>query len=378
MPYFLKPHIADCFLKEGFEFSGLFDFSFLYTENASPMQKDIQHYQDWIRQSWHAQMNFMEKNWAARTDARNILDNVRCAIVFLVPYSVGERVRDSRLNANDRPPTTSEQTDFIKSVARYARGKDYHRVLKAKGEAAITLLKNVIDVPFEARTIVDSAPFFERAHAKQSGLGFIGKNTMLIRPGIGSFFFIATVLTTLTIDQLSDEKPGPSPMDSLNCGSCRKCIDACPTQALDEYKLDANRCLSYLSIEHRDTVDKQFVSHFKDIFFGCDICQTACPYNYTTTNALKISELSKTHKQLLVLNTEKIARMNYGEYELWFGGTSLTRAKYAGLIRNALYSLYANKNFNLEAIINDRSNDPDALVKKTVEQIITLLKSTND
>ncbi len=194
---------------------------------------------------------------------------------------------------------------------------------------------------------------------------------MLIRPGIGSFFFIATLLTTLPIEKLAKIAIKKNSLAMLDCGACTLCLDACPTQALSkEYYLDANKCLSYLSIEHRDTIPQQYISHFKDTLYGCDICQEVCPYNKVTLDSYLIPEFSNYHKPFTFLTPVQIASMTPRQYEEWFGGTAATRAKYEGLVRNSLYHLYATGHENTMDLCTQAAASPYALIKKTGEQIL--------
>ena len=210
---------------------------------------------------------------------------------------------------------------------------------------------------------------------------------MLIRPGMGSYFFIATVLLSLEksdVCELQKEdlnanaianstNKANSPMARLDCGTCRRCMDACPTQALPRpYFLDANKCLSYLSIEHRDVVPEKYLPFFKDSLYGCDICQEACPYNFSTLDLVQEAELRKIHTPLTKISAVDVAGMNQQQYEEWFGGTALTRAKYGGLVRNALYHLYATQATELTRLLALRSNDTDPLILNTVQQLLLL------
>jgi len=227
--------------------------------------------------------------------------------------------------------------------------------------------------------VTDSLPFLDRAHARIARLGFIGKNTMLIRPGVGSYFFIAHVLLStpfsLAADPGEDKPVGANAIAELSCGDCRKCIDACPTQALiAPHRLDANKCLSYLTIEHRDIVEEKYLKNFSDNFYGCDICQDACPYNYKTAGLTTLQSFQAPLKSLLQVTVEDVAQMTQQQYESWFGGTAMTRAKYSGLVRNAIYSLYADRSPVLTNILEKRKEDPDPLIRATIHQVSSLNK----
>lgn len=245
-------------------------------------------------------------------------------------------------------------------------------MLKKKLNLAGDQLKTIYK-DLEFRAVVDSVPFFDRAFAKEAGLGFVGKNTMLIRPGLGSYFFIASLFLSISADALVASKSANHAIFNLDCGDCRKCMDACPTGAIeDPYFLNATKCLSYLSIEHRGVVKENFLPHFAKTMYGCDICQEVCPYNLKTRDFLEIADITRAHQPLGRISVMDVARMSESEYESWFGGTAMTRAKYAGLVRNALYHLWAVQSESLPEILLHRKSDPHALIAETVAQILSL------
>ena len=269
------------------EFAGVFDYGSTY---ANALQKDWTAFSSWIENKYQGEMNFLEKNEEVRKNLNLILPEVRSGICFLFPYSLGHRVRIRGQKAAD----VQKQGPFLSRVARYARGqKDYHQVAKELMTSIGESLKVLYGPQTTYRAVVDSVPFFDRAHAREAGLGFVGKNTLLIRPGIGSFFFIGTLLTNLPALQIAQEEKNP--FYTLDCGSCQKCLQACPTQAFEApYVLNATKCLAYHSIEQRkDTIPDEYIPHFKEFLFGCDICQEVCPYNYVTENISLIDRLKK-------------------------------------------------------------------------------------
>jgi len=287
----------------------------------------------------------------------------------LFPYAYGKKVRMRLGHGNDN----KSRGGLIEKelISKYVYGKDYHKALQTKLNFYGEKLKGLLREDFNFRAVVDSIPFFDRAHAREAGLGFIGKNTMLIRPGMGSFFFIATLLTTLPIEKLAIQRLKKNPILELDCGSCTKCLDACPTQALEKnYRLNANKCLSYLTIEHRDLIEPHMISHFKDTIYGCDICQNVCPYNAVTLDSYLIPEFAQYHEPFTLITVEQIATMTQTQYEQWFGRTAATRAKYSGLVRNALYHLYAIKHVDIKSICEKAINSQEELIRRTAQQIL--------
>lgn len=368
MIFKLKEEIKKLFVEETSVFS--------FIEQKNLLEKDYNAFEQWLNNNAHANMHFLENNIEARKEPSFVLKDVKTAIIFLFPYAYGKKIRRRLGNDPNNDKAVNDNALIAqKLISKYVYGKDYHKILKNKLNNYAEKLKNLLkEEDFNYRAVVDSIPFFDRAHAREAGLGFIGKNTMLIRPGMGSFFFIATLLTTLPIEKLAQKSMKKNLVHNLDCGTCTKCIDACPTNAIgDKYQLDANKCLSYLSIEHRDIIESKYIKHFKETIYGCDICQNVCPYNAVTLDFPIISEFSQYHEPFTLITAEQIATMSKSEYELWFGGTAATRAKYPGLVRNALYHLYSIKHENIKSICEKALNSDENLIKKTAQSLLLKL-----
>ncbi|MBM3382154.1 MAG: tRNA epoxyqueuosine(34) reductase QueG [Betaproteobacteria bacterium] len=341
------------------------------------LQTDFNFYERWLSEGGHANMTYLQNNLAARKDARKILAGVKCIISLIIPYAEGHSVRGS----GQKNETQSDA--IIAKIARYARVPDYHRSLKREIDTVLhawqkdALSQNLLSQTTSWRVVTDSLPFLDRAHARLAGLGFVGKNTMLIRPGVGSFFFIAHALIDAPFEILAAEnleKPlAANAIAELSCGECRKCLDACPTGALiAPMYLQSDKCLSYLTIESRAQIPSEFIPHLGAQFYGCDICQDVCPYNLRTTPLQTIKSFEKQHDFFLQITLEQVAKMSQAEYEKWFGGTAMTRAKYSGLVRNALCALYATRNAALSDILLQRRNDAEPLIAATAHQLMEL------
>lgn len=398
-PVFAKPSplLESHLLAKGFHWSsvvGVSQWHELWNKGTVPdeLQQDFDAFDNWLASGAQASMQFLEKNQDVRKDPRKILAGVESILSVIVPYAHGKSVRGQSSSEQAGPTAegqgvvqkeSSVRDDFVGKVARYARVPDYHKAIKAELTIAMqqwqhaALTQGIISAPVSWRVATDSLPFLDRAHARLAGLGFVGKNTMLIRPGVGSFFFIAQVLVSAPLQVLADSNLTPpvaaAAIADLDCGDCRKCIDACPTSALTATRfLDSNRCLSFLTIEHRDIFADEFIPHLGDRFYGCDICQEVCPYNLKTLPLQSIQPFARYNHYFHSITIADVARMNQSEYEKWFGGTALTRAKYAGLVRNALYSLYAQNDDALTKILTIRKDDPHPLIAASVAHILRL------
>ena len=224
----------------------------------------------WIADGRHGSMSYLQERMEERLDPEAYLAGARSLICVADRYHDGKRDRVRR----DGPPRGR--------IARYARGRDYHTVMKKR---LITLAKELAadfpgadcpgaDIPgADFRACVDTAPILEREHAARSGLGLIGKHTLLIEPGVGSWMLLGVIVSTVKIE------PTPPQFDRSDpCGSCTKCIDACPTDAITPFRVDASRCIAYTTIEHRGDIDPDIARSTGDWLFGCDICQEVCPH----------------------------------------------------------------------------------------------------
>lgn len=241
---------------------------------ASPMDdRSCDALDDWLDKGKHGEMHYLDTQRQVKKDPAAVLPGAKSSVVVLDMYSsrqVGEQ--------------PSQLAPSNGRIARYARGRDYHKEIKARLHALADRIESELNPPNAAdgtrgvRAFVDTAPLMERQLAERAGLGAIGKHTLLIHPRWGSWCFIGGILTTL--DLPTNERTVPD-----LCGSCSKCIDACPTGAIEPYSVDATKCISYLTIEHRSAIDEQFHSAMRDAeyVFGCDICQEVCPHNQPIT-----------------------------------------------------------------------------------------------
>ena len=253
----------------------------------------FEQFETWISEGKHGGMTWMERSIDLRRNPSNLLQDCRTIITLAYPYSL-------------RKPCTPEGL----SMARYTEpGKqDYHDRLRKKAGAIAETVKQQYPGS-RTRVCVDSAPILERSFAYQSGIGFIGKNTQFIILGHGSYLFLEEILTTAPLPF-----SGPALMES-GCGSCTRCLDACPTGALEApYRLNAAKCLSYLTIEEKDAVDAETGKKMGKSFFGCDVCQEVCPLNKGPA------------EEVCLPSIDQILSMDEATFQAAFGKTALARA----------------------------------------------------
>lgn len=225
---------------------------------AGPV-RNAAYYRDWLAAGHAGSMTYLHRNVPFREDPSGLLDGARSVICLAMNY---RRADDAA-----SPDSTGSGR-----VAQYVRGRDYHVVLRDRMRRLMDRLREELDEPFAARAFVDTGPLLERELAAAAGIGWIGKNTMVLHERLGSFFFLGEILTTL---ELAEDSPATD-----HCGACTRCLDACPTQAFPApYQMDASRCISYLTIEHRGDIPADLHAAMGDWVYGCDVCQDVCPYN---------------------------------------------------------------------------------------------------
>ena len=281
---------------------------------ADPCPSDYAvHYHDWLAQGFHAEMHYMARPDAVekRADPRVLMPEVRSVVVVGMNYYPG-----------CFPPVMTCQG----RVSRYAWGADYHDVMMTKLHRLGDWIAAQTDRPAAHRAYVDFGPLMERELAQRAGLGWFGKNTNLIHPAWGSYTFLGELL-------LDAELEPDMPFIGDRCGSCTACLDACPTGALvAPHVLDARRCISYLTIEHRSSIPKELRRQLGDWVFGCDICQEVCPWNKRFARSAESSVLRPVRPTLDLLS---LLSLDEDAFRTYYRNTPLWRPRRAGLLRNA-------------------------------------------
>lgn len=267
----------------------------------------------WLADGHAGTMTYLQRQAEKRKDPREIMPGARTAIVTLTNYFHG----DPGHGPGSHHPR----------VAQYAWSSDYHDVLGARLEQLATEIRDLVPGA-TTRCYVDAGPVPERELAQLAGLGWIGKNMMLIHPEIGSFTFIGVVLTD------ADLEPD-LPFEADRCGTCRRCLDACPTQAfVGPRDLDARACISYLTIEHRGEFDETQRKQVGDWLFGCDVCQDVCPWNVSFARATGDAGFAP-RDEIVTADARALATMDVREFEQRYAGTPFTRPGHPGMRRNA-------------------------------------------
>lgn len=278
---------------------------------AGRLEEEASHLEAWLQAGYHGQMGWMARTSEVRKDPRDprMLEAARSVVVLVAPYL--------RRHGYGGPPPAR--------IAKYAMGRDYHNVITKKARRVARVL---VDAGHRARVAVDSKPVFERAWAERAGVGFVGKNCCLIVPGIGSHVFLACIVTTASLE--------PGTPITRRCGGCTLCLDACPTRAFVEPRtLDARRCISYLTIEHRGAIPEVHREAIGPWLFGCDVCQDVCPYNQTAGATAQSLDAFEPSDRWTGVTAERILRMDEEAFELWAAGSAVKRSGREGLARNA-------------------------------------------
>lgn len=298
-------HSKSLFVKKqarelGFDFCGI--------SRAEKLENESDLLKTWLDRGFHGQMSYLENHFDKRLDPSKLVSGARSVISFLYNYYPSEKQGEG---------------DNYK-IAKYAYGRDYHKVIKKLLLKMLSILREAFG-PVEGRAFVDSAPVMERQWAAKSGLGWLGKNGLLINRELGSFFFIAELIIDTELEY--DE-----PVKDY-CGNCTACIDACPTGALTEPGvLDASKCISYLTIELKSEIPKSFNEQYDQWIFGCDICQDVCPWNKFAKPHNESNFAPK--KALLDWQKDDWNGMTEEDFDQLAEGTAMKRTKYYGLKRN--------------------------------------------
>jgi len=293
--------VKDYAIEEGFEYCGIAEATF--------MDEDARRLEQWLSKGYHGTMGYMERYFDLRTDPAKLVPGAKSVITFMMNYY----------------PAVHQREDSPK-ISRYAYGEDYHEVIREKLNNLLLKFRAQFG-EINGRGFVDSAPVLERSWAQRSGIGWIGKNGNLISKTSGSYFFLATLITDLDLEP-------DSPYAKDYCGSCTRCIDACPTEAILPNKvIDASRCISYFTIELKDELfPESMQGKFQNWMFGCDVCQEVCPWNrFSTPNH---EQHFTPIPEILNFSTGDWEELTEESFKQIFKRSPIKRSKFKGIKRN--------------------------------------------
>ena len=318
------------------------------------------YYHQWVAAGYAGEMGYLtDRRAAVRDDPRNLLPSAKSVI------SVG------KLYNGPEPYSTSLNGNQLAWISRYAWGDDYHDVLRSGLERLAEKLRQHVGHPFDWKICVDTAPLLERAYARLAGLGWIAKNTCLINQQMGSWFFLGELLTSL------DLEPGTPPPDC--CGTCTRCIDACPTAAIvpagapggPEWTIDSRLCIAYFTIELRGSIPAEARDHLGHHVFGCDICQDVCPWN-SRAPVTADQAFAPTH---FAPDLAVLARISEAEFAEIFRNSPVKRARYSGFLRNVAVAMGNQRSERFRQPLEQMVKSSDLLVAEHARWALAQLES---
>jgi epoxyqueuosine reductase len=322
------------------------------------------HLQDWLAQGFAGAMDYMHRHAEARGHPDSILPNVRSIVMVGINYNSHPHGSSVELASGGRKPP--DDSPLVGKVSRYAGGLDYHDVLRDKLKMLLHWIREEIPGT-RGRAVVDTAPLLERDFARRAGLGWFGKNTMLLHKKLGSYFLLGALLLDLAL-------PADEPFATSHCGSCRRCLDACPTDAFTgPYRLDARRCISYLTIELRGSIAEDLRGQMGDWIFGCDVCQEVCPWNRKAPvgqEALLQPGVTGLHVDL-----HELMGVSEEEFHLRFRHTPLWRSRRAGLLRNAAIAIGNTGDERSLPVLQRALGDVEPLIQEAAKWAIEQIQS---
>ncbi len=330
----------------GFELAGV---------AAALPSEDVARFRAWSEAGYAGEMRYLtDRRGDLRADPRNLLASARSILCVGKLYQT-------------RHPLSTEQKDETRGwISRYAWGADYHDVMRAALDRLVGMIQAACGEPLEARVCVDTAPLLERSYARAAGLGWIGKNTCLINEQQGSWFFLGEVLLSIAV---APDSPPPD-----RCGTCRRCIDACPTQAIvqnerREWTLDSRLCISYMTIEKRGEFSAQEETQLANHLFGCDICQDVCPWN----GRAPMTKESAFEPSLIAPRLDEMATLSEDDFRRMFRRSPVWRAKYEGFLRNVAVALGRSRSRDMRKPLEILAQHANQVVRNTARKALAWL-----
>lgn len=297
-------------------------------------------YKEWVRQGKAGQLEYMTRDPETRADITRWYPQAQSVVVCGIRYN------------SQKTAGTSPNGSWGR-ISRYATSRDYHQWLPKRLGNLLQFLKAAAP-DLEGRIFTDTSPLLERMYARYAGIGWIGKNTLLIHPKMGSYFFLGGLALNR---QLVPDEPLPD-----HCGSCTRCLHACPTEAFPRpYQMDASRCIAYFTIELKESIPEEFRSKMQNWVFGCDICQEVCPWNKFSTASQDPALAPRTETEIPL---EELAHLTPEEFEKRFEGTPVRRSKWRGFLRNVLIAIGNSKNSGWTRLLQQYLRHPDPVVSE--------------
>ncbi|HET9588583.1 MAG TPA: tRNA epoxyqueuosine(34) reductase QueG, partial [Anaerolineales bacterium] len=324
-------------------------------------------FENWLAQNHHGTMEYLatERSRLRRADPRQILPECKSILVLATPYSPPSPTRAAK-SPKGEPSDSGDEAGRGNGgeVASYAWGEDYHDVLPARMKELVQFIEEQVGGPVKNRWYTDTGPILERDLAQRAGIGWIGKNTCLIHPKHGSYFLLSEILLDLVIE------PDP-PFVTDHCGTCTRCIEACPTDCiLPDRTIDARRCISYLTIELKDGIPEELREKVGGWVFGCDICQMVCPWNRFAEEGDPAFGFQEPLRPL----TEEL-RISTQEFNQRFKRSPIKRAKRRGYLRNIAVALGNTGDMHALPVLNRALEDPEPLVREHAKWAIEKITS---
>jgi epoxyqueuosine reductase len=308
-------------------------------------------FENWLAGEHHGEMKYLarERSRTRRADPRQILPECKSILVLATPYSPP----NPRLSSGSASTTYPDQGEITGKIASYAWGDDYHNILPARMRELVQFIEEQVGVPVKNRWYTDTGPLLERDLAQRAGIGWIGRNTCLIHPKHGSYFFLSEILLDLIL------QPDP-PFVTDHCGTCRRCIEACPTDCiLPDRTIDARRCISYLTIELKDDIPIDLREKIGDWVFGCDICQMVCPWNRFAGEG----DPAFANENPLLSLTDELA-LTTQDFNQRFKRSPVKRAKRRGYLRNIAVSLGNTGDMHALPVLQHALNDEESMIQE--------------
>jgi epoxyqueuosine reductase len=342
----LKKSIREKALQVGFDVVG-----FATADTDKQLTTDLNQY---LKQERHGNMAWMAKNTDRRSSPKGLWPQVRSVIALGINYAPVDSPSDA-LKRSDRG-----------NISVYARGKDYHSLIKKRLKKIGRWLITTHNC--EIKVFVDTAPVMEKPIAQKAGIGWQGKHTNLVSPSFGSWLFLGEIYTTLNLEP---DKPAPD-----QCGTCTRCLDACPTDALRvPYQIDPRSCISYLTIEHKDAIDGNLASAMGNRIYGCDDCLDACPWNKFSSSSKEPAFFPRV--ELNAPRLSDLSELDDKGFREFFSGSPIKRAGHERFIRNILIAIANSGDQSLKKDVSSRIDDPSTIIADTARWALSKLEKTH-